>query len=32
MKGVVFNILRDMIETQYGLEGWHCALKVELIK
>jgi predicted hydrocarbon binding protein len=26
MKGVVFDILRDMVETQYGLEGWQAVL------
>lgn len=26
MKGVVFDILRDMVETQYGLEGWQSVL------
>ena len=26
MKGVVFDILRDMIESQYGLEGWQAIL------
>lgn len=26
MKGVVFDILRDMVENQYGLEGWQAIL------
>lgn len=26
MKGVVFDILRDMVESQYGLEGWQSIL------
>ncbi|MAK92225.1 MAG: hypothetical protein CMI13_13445 [Oleibacter sp.] len=26
MKGVVFDMLRDMVEEQYGLEGWNAVL------
>lgn len=27
MKGVVFDILRDMVEEEYGLEGWNAILE-----
>ena len=27
MKGVVFDILRDMVEEQFGLEGWNALLE-----
>ena len=27
MKGVVFDILRDMIEEKFGLEGWNQLLE-----
>ena len=27
MKGVVFDLLRDMVEGQYGLEGWNTVLE-----
>jgi len=27
MKGVVFDILRDMVETEHGLEGWNLLLE-----
>ena len=27
MKGVVFDMLRDMVEASWGLEGWNAVLE-----